>query len=154
MKFILIFIAASLLSLLVYSQCDNFHNSSFCLPNAREMEDMIISSQSKSGYLEARRKQSFQMTLFGKMDYKILFCANKKFFPIHFVLTEKETGIVIYDNSKDEYIESIGFTTDNTTIIIVDVILLAEGVEFKSARESRTCVGVPILYRKIAKTGF
>lgn len=154
MKPLIITIAALLFSLAGYSQCDDYHNKVSCRPSAQEAKDMILSSQSKSSYLEANKTYKFQMTLFGNMDYRIIFCTERKFYPIHYVITEKDTGIPLYDNEPDDYVESIGVSIENTTIVIVEVTLLAKDAKFKDLRQNRACLGVPILYRRIPKSGF
>lgn len=137
-----------------FSQCDEYHLSHSCRPSPQESKDMTLSSQSKSAYLVAKKTYSFQATLFGGMDYRIIFCADDKFFPIHYTITEKETSIPLYDNKDDDYVESIGVSIENTTIVIIQVTLLAEDAKFKDFRDNRACLGIPILYRKIPKTGF
>lgn len=119
-----------------------------------EAKDMILSSQSTSAYLEAYKTYTFNLVFFGKMDYKVIFCSKDKFYPVHYILTNKTTGVVLYDNMEDEYIESIGFSVDETIPIQVVVTLLAEGTEFKDLRKNRACLGICILYRKIPKLGF
>jgi hypothetical protein len=128
MKPFIITIAALLFSLAGYSQCDDYHNKITCRPSPQEAKDMILSSQSKSSYLEANKTYKFQMTLFGNMDYRIMFCTERKFYPIHYIITEKDTGIPLYDNEPD--------------------------AKFKDLRQNRACLGVPILYRRIPKSGF
>lgn len=154
MKPFIITIIALMYSLTGYSQCDEYYNRISCRPSPQEAKDMILSSQSKSSYLEARKTYKFQMTLFGNMDYRIIFCTERKFYPIHFVITEKDTGIPLYDNEMDDYVESIGVSIESTTIVIVEVTLLAKDAKFRDFRQNRACLGVPILYRRIPKSGF
>ncbi|MDX9770947.1 MAG: hypothetical protein RBT19_11330 [Tenuifilaceae bacterium] len=154
MKPFIITITALLFSMASYSQCDEYYNRISCRPSPQEAKDMILSSQSKSSYLEARKTYKFQMTLFGNMDYRIIFCTERKFYPIHYVITEKDTGIPLYDNEMDDYVESIGVSIENTTIVIVEVTLLAKDAKFRDFRQNRACLGVPILYRRIPKSGF
>jgi hypothetical protein len=154
MKHILYIVTFLLLASGAYSQCDNYHTGFYCRVTPQEAKDMVLSSQSRSAYVEANKAYNFQMTLFGDMDYRIIFCAGKKFYPIHYTITEKETGVLLYDNLDDDYIESIGFSIENTTIVIVEVTLLAKGAKFKDFRDGRTCIGIPILFRKRSKTGF
>jgi hypothetical protein len=143
-----------LLAKAAFAQCNNYHLSYNCRPSPSEAKDMYLSSQSRSVYLEAQVPYKFQMTLFGKMDYKIIFCAEKKFYPIHYTITEKATGKIFFDNKDDTFVESIGFSTDKTTIVVVECTLLAEKAKFDDIRDNRSCVGIPIMYRKIPKTGF
>jgi hypothetical protein len=136
-----------------FSQCETYYNKINCRPSPQEAKDMVLSSQSKGVMLEAQQTYTFQITLFRNMDYRIIFCAPRKFLPIHYVLTEKESGSVLFDNKDDDYIESIGFTTENTMIVEVKVTLLAKGAKFSDFRDNRTCFGMPILYRKVPKLG-
>lgn len=138
-----------------YSQrCDDYHLGVKCRPSPQEAKDMVISSQSRSAELEARKTYSFDMTFFRNMDYRVIFCADRKFYPIYYVITEKETGIVLFDNQEDNYVESIGFTSETTTIVTVELTLLAEDAKFDDFRENRACVGIPVLYRRVEKLGF
>ena len=138
-----------------YSQrCDEYHLSLSCRPSPQEAKDMILSSQSRSAELEAYKTYNFNMTFFRDMDYRIIFCTNRRFYPIHFVITEQETGNVFYDNKEDDYIESIGFTSENTTIVSIQVTLLAEDAKFRDFRQNRACIGIPVLYRRVTKLGF
>lgn len=138
-----------------YSQrCEEYYSSKSCRPGPHEVKDMILSSQSRGVELEARKTYTFRMTLFGSMDYRIVFCSHKRYLPVHYVIKEVETGNVLYDNKDDTYVESIGFTMENTTIVNVDVTLLAEETEFDDLRQNRACFGLPIYYRKVKKLGF
>ncbi|PKP40469.1 MAG: hypothetical protein CVT95_13630, partial [Bacteroidetes bacterium HGW-Bacteroidetes-12] len=139
MKRIIQLLLILLITQSAYSQCDEYHLSHSCRPSPQEAKDMILSSQSKSAYLEANKTYSFQVTLFGGMDYRIIFCTASKFYPIHYTITEKETRIPLYDNKEDSYVESIGVSIENTTIVIIEVTLLAENAKFKDFRDNRAC---------------
>ena len=135
-------------------RCDTYYTSYNCRPSPQEAKDMILSSQSKGVELEAYKTYTFRMTLFRNMDYRIIFCTQRKFLPIHYVIKEAETGNILYDNKDDDYVESIGFTMETTTIVNVDVTLLAEKANFKDLRQNRACFGLPILFRRVEKIGF
>ena len=154
MKPLIITIVSLLIASASYSQCTDYHRRSRCRPSARETGDMNFSGQSKSAYLEANKTYKLQMTLFGGMDYKIFFCTEDDFYPIHYVITEKESGILLYDNEMDEYVESIGVTIENTTPVIVKVTLLAKDAEFEDMGRNRACIGIPVLYRRVPKSTF
>ena len=136
-----------------FAQCDDYHLTNPCKLSPKESKGMFLSTQSRSGMLEAKKTYSFQIVLFGKMDYKIIFCTQSELYPIHFVITERESGNVFYDNMEDGYIESIGLTTDETITFIVEVTLLAEGVELTDFDQNRGCLGMPVLYRRVPKFG-
>jgi hypothetical protein len=153
MKKIFFLLLTALATQFAFGQCDRFHFSSYCRIKPSESKGMVLSSQSKSGLLEANKTYSFQVVLFGNMDYKLIFCTQGEFSPVHFVISERESGQVYYDNQEDEYIESIGLTTDNTMTFIFQVTLLAEGTEFKDFNQNRGCIGMPIMYRRVPKMG-
>lgn len=153
MKKLILLIYSALAVQFSYAQCDDYHLSSQCKLSPKESKGMYLSTQSRSGLLEAKKTYSFQIVLFGNMDYKIIFCTQSELYPVHFVITERESGEVYYDNEKDEYVESIGLTTDKTITFIVEVTLLAEGVELTDFNQNRGCLGMPIMYRRVPKFG-
>jgi hypothetical protein len=153
-KLLLIGLFVCLGSLTYAQRCDTYYTSYSCRPSPQEAKDMILSSQSRGAELEANKTYSFRVTFFRNMDYRLIFCAPQKFYPIHYVIKDAEEGNVLFDNKDDDYIESIGFTMENTTIVTIDVTLLAEGAKFKDFRQNRTCFGLPILYRRVEKIGF
>jgi hypothetical protein len=154
MKKLILLIFSALAVQSSYAQCDGYHISSQCKLSSKESKGMFLSTQSRSGTLEANITYSFQIVLFGRMDYKIIFCTQDEFYPVHFVITERESGEVYYDNEVDEYVESIGLTTDKTITFIVEVTLLAEGTEFNDFKQNRGCLGMPVMYRRVPKFGF
>lgn len=138
-----------------FAQCEDYFLSMYCRPSPQEAKDMNLSSQSKSAYVLARQTYSFKFMLFSKMDYRIIFCSPEKFYPIHYVLKNRETGEVLFDNKDDEYVESISISIIEESIPVqAEVTLLAEDTKFKDLRKDRTCLGVCIMYRKIPRLGF
>jgi len=139
----------------VYSQrCKDYHLGANCRPKINEAIGFIPSSQSRSAVLEAHKLYTFNMSLFRNTDYRIIFCCDRNFYPIHFTIFNDESGEVIYDNKNDDYVESIGFSTDNPMNVTVHITLLAEKKEFKDIGQNRTCLGMLVLYKKIPKIGF
>lgn len=150
-----------LLSILIAStfaslaQCDDYHLSLYCRPSPQEAKDMTLSSQSKSAYVIARQTYKFEFMLFRRMDYRIIFCSPEKFYPIHYVLKDRNTGVVLFDNQDDEYVESISISViDESIAVEAEMTLLAKDTEFKDLRKDRACLGICIMYRKIPKLGF
>lgn len=137
------------------AQCDEYFLSLHCRPTPQEAKDMYLSSQSKSAYVLAYETYKFNFMLFSRMDYRIIFCSKEKFYPIHYVLKNKNTGEILFDNKDDEYVESISISIiDETIPVQAEVTLLAKDTEFKDLRKDRTCLGVCIMYRKIPRLGF
>ena len=155
MQRIVLFLIVSAASLsTLYAQCDDFHLSRNCRPSPHEAKDMNLSGQSRSTLLEARNTYDLEMMLFGRMDYKMFFCTQRKFYPIHFIITDIESGEVLFDNSTDDYVEALGFSTDKTTRINVQVTLIAEDAEFRDIRENLGCIGITVLFRRTPRLGF
>lgn len=155
MKKIIIPVALIFASVISYAQCDEYYLSLHCRPTPQEAKDMNLSSQSRSAYVLARETYTFQFILFRKMDYRIIFCSAEKFYPVHYVLKNRNTGEVLFDNKDDEYVESISMSIIEESIpVTAEVTLLAEGTVFKDLRKDRTCLGICIMYRRIPKLGF
>lgn len=155
MKKIIISVALIIASVVSYAQCDEYYLSLHCRPTPQEAKDMNLSSQSRSAYVLARETYTFQFILFRKMDYRIIFCSTEKFYPVHYVLKNRNTGEVLFDNKDDEYVESISMSIIEESIpVTAEVTLLAEGTVFKDLRKDRTCLGICIMYRRIPKLGF
>jgi len=81
-------------------------------------------------------------------------CAKEKLFPIHYRIIDADTKEVFYDNEEDDYVEQVGFSNEQTRKIILEVTMLAEKFKPKDMLDSRACVGILILWRKMPKTGF
>ena len=154
MKNILLIVIVLAAKTVTFAQCYEYYLSYHCRPTPFEAKDMNLSSQSKSAYIEAYKTYSFQMTLFRKMDYRIIFCAVERFYPVHYVLKDKNTGMVLFDNQTDEYVQSFSVSVEETIPVIAEVTLLANKAEFKDLRKDRTCLGIGIMYRRIPKMGF
>jgi hypothetical protein len=83
---------------------------------------------------------------YGGDDYYVSVCAHRKFGNIQFrILEDNEKRNLIYDNSKDNYSESIIFSNTITRNIIIEVTV-PEG-DGRNLSDRR-CVGVVIEFRK------
>ena len=133
-------------------KCVNYYKSHECADFNKK--GFYLFGQSRSTVLEIGVKSQFEVVLKGERDYIVTCCTERGYYPVHFVLTTKDGGEVLYDNMTDDYMNSIGFTIENTQTIIISVTLLAEGKQPEDFDENRACVGVAIQFRKTPRIGF
>lgn len=134
--------------------CSGFHNSIYCRTPGEA--DYIPSGYSKSVLLDTKKAYQYAMTLAPGRDYIISVCCEPKFKPVKFRIIDISKDTVIYDNSEDDYMESIGFSvTQNPLNIIVEMTVMAKNVKHpKFADETRSCAGLKVMYRIIGRVGF
>lgn len=132
--------------------CSGFHKTRFCTPP--DIVGFRIFGQSRSRLVEAKKTFRYKVVLFGGYDYKIGICTERGYGPVQFKIIDAADNTVFYDNSNDEYIESVGFAVEKTKNAIFEVTVLAAKKEFKDALDARACCGIAIYWRKIPKTGF
>lgn len=133
-------------------RCSDFHKTSACL--AKPVEGFKLYGQSRSAFLEINKPFEYKFVLYGNKDFILVLCTEYRYSPIHFRLIDEETKEVIYDNSAENYVESIGFTNENTRKVILEVTLLAERIKPEDGSDTRACAGFNIQWRKIPKIGF
>ncbi len=110
--------------------------------------------QARSALLEINKSYQYQVILYGKKDYKMSVCTETEYYPVHYRLINSKTKEVFYDNAEDDYMESIGFTIDNTISMIIETTILPENINPEDPIDIRACVGIQILWRKAPKLGF
>lgn len=132
--------------------CRRYHHSSRC--DVKKSKDYNQYGQARSAVLEYGKTYSYELIFYGGKDYKVQICADDGFYPIHFKLLDAATMSVFYDNMEDDYIESVGFVSDEHTPMIIEIELLAEGLMPEDGKDLRSCVGIQILWRKIPSLGF
>jgi hypothetical protein len=132
--------------------CKNYLKKKKCGP--LHPDDFKMSGQSRTAMFELKVKSGHEFILYGKTDYKIICCTDKKYYPLHFKITEKQSGEILYDNIEDDYNESVGFTTESTQVVIIEVELLSKDYEPNDFSKNRACGGLLILWRKTPKLGF
>lgn len=152
MKRLSIIILLLFASFLIFGQnCSKYHKSIGC--RVTNSEGFKPFGQSKSAILDAGKTYKYQVVLFGGYDYKIGLCTEKGFTPIHLKIINAENQTVFYDNSEDEYTETVGFSNEITKNVIFEVTLMASEMEFRDIGDTRACLGVAILWHKIPKMG-
>ena len=132
--------------------CYKYHLERACTSKSRD--DFRFYGQSRSALLEVDSASTLSVLFYGNKDYIVTVCAEKGFYPIHFIIRNTETGRIFYDNMEDEYIESVGFTIDHPQKLEIDVTLIPDKNDIKDFEDSQACVGVFIEWRRTGKLGF
>jgi len=106
----------------------------------------FYSKQSKSALFRQGQISELRVIAYSGEDYYVSVCAHRKFGDIRFRIIEDNTERrIIYDNSTDNYSESVIFTNEITRNLIIEVSV-PEG-DNKTSNDRR-CVGVVIQFRK------
>ena len=142
-----------ILSSNAFSQsCRKFQHHKNC--RIADSFDFKQYGQAKSALLEINKSFTYQAVFYGKKDYKMNVCTESGYYPVHYRLINAETKEVFYDNSENDYVESLGFTIDKNITMIIEVTILAEDIDPEDPIDIRACVGIQILWRKAPKLGF
>ena len=126
-------------------ECVDYHTLGDCSMDLRK--DFEIYSQSKSAMISAKDTIEFNIVFYGRKDYIFSFCTHRKFYPIHFLLIDPDTGETLYDNKDDRYIESLGIGFDVTKNLIIRIDVLARKATEAEIEEYLGCVGLLIQYK-------
>ena len=139
-----------------YSQaCYGIHGSMLCTIPAPDINEYRTSTYSKSVLLKTRMPYKYSLVLMPGKDYIVGVCCELPYKPVKFKLLDLVKDSIVYDNSTDDYMESIGFTVEENPLnLIIEVTVMAPDVKEKSGEETRSCMGLRILYRTIGKKGF
>ena len=137
-----------------YSQrCKGFHHHNNCWTKDIK-KDFKQYGQARSAILEINQSYTYQAIFYGRKDFKLLICTEFGYYPVHYQLINPENQKVFYDNAEDDYVESVGFTTDKNIKLIIEVTILAKDIEPEDAKDIRICAGIQILWRKTPQLGF
>ena len=126
-------------------ECVEYHTVGDCTMDIQK--DFQLYSQSKSATISAKDTIEFNIVFYGQKDYIFSFCTHRKFYPIHFLLIDPETGDVLYDNKDDRYLESLGIGFDVTRNLIIRINVLARKASEEEIEEYLSCVGLLIQYK-------
>jgi hypothetical protein len=149
--FIIIYI---FLSVSVDAQnCSNYHKrvGEF---NKYKPLGFLYGSQSTSITFEINETYNTDFVFYGNRDYVINFYIEKKYLPIQFKVKNTNTNELLFDNSSDEKLLSLGFSIAETTPITIECKVLAKNINPANFDENRGCLGVLILYKPTPKLGF
>jgi len=104
-------------------------------------------SQSKGYQISTRDTIEVSVVFYGQKDYIFTFCTEKNLYPVHFMIYDTETGILIYDNKDDRYIESLGVGLDVTKNLTFKITTLASIHELSAKTDQSGCLGVLFQYK-------
>ncbi len=130
---------------LISQNCENHHLDGDCRYDIQR--GYKIYSQSHSASLSPIDTIEINAVFYGQKDYILSFCTHKKMYPIHFVLIDKQTNQVLYDNEEDKYLESLGLGFDVTKSLIIKVDVLARESTEEEIKENVGCLGLLIQYK-------
>ena len=132
--------------------CNGFNKSKRCTRYAGG--EYKTYGQSQNALLMADSTYRCQVVLFGNKEYRISFCSENGFSPIHIRLIDVATKEVTYDNETDQYIESVGFTVEKTRQVMIEVTLMPKNKNWENIRQATSCLGILIQWDKMPKIGF
>ena len=142
-----------ILSSNAFSQsCQGFHHHKNC--RIYDSYDFKQYGQTRSALLEINKSFTYQAVFYGQKDYKMNVCTESGYYPVHYRLINAENKEIFFDNSEDDYVESVGFTIDKNITMIIEVTILAEDINPEDPIDIRACAGIMILWRKAPKLGF
>jgi hypothetical protein len=106
-------------------------------------------SISRTAFVEVNKAILCTAVFPANKDYIIDFCSESKYKPIKIRLMDKKTNVVIYDNSVDNYRESIDFTLeDNPVIMIIEVTVASNNKDQDNYEVQGACSGFRIFFKK------
>ncbi|PID93187.1 MAG: hypothetical protein CSA96_00470 [Bacteroidetes bacterium] len=132
-------------SLLLGQNCDNHHMDGDCRYDLKRGHKLY--TQSRSALVSPLDTTEFDIVFYGQKDYILSFCTHKKMYPIHFVLIDKQTEQVLYDNEEDKFLESLGLGFDVTKSLIIRINVLARESTEEEIQENVGCLGLLIQYK-------
>ena len=125
--------------------CTNYHELGDCIMDRNK--DFKIYSQSKSIAISPLDTVELNIVFYGQKDYIISFCTHRKFYPINFKLIDPDTREILYDNTQDRYIESLGVGFDVTKSLTIQVSVLARKATPEEIEGYIGCLGLLLQYR-------
>ena len=129
--------------------CVGYHEVGDCMLDRQK--GFKVYSQSKSVSMSLLDTVELNIVFYGQKDYILSFCAHKKMYPIHFNLIDPETGLVLYDNTNDKYIESLGIGFDVTKSLLIKMDVLARKASEEEIENFLGCLGLFIQYKNYEK---
>jgi len=129
----------------VAQDCVNYHEIGDCMMEWQR--GYKIYSQSKSVSISHMDTVELNIVFYGQKDYILSFCAHQKMYPIHFVLMDQQSKQVLYDNSQDRYIESLGLGFDVTKSLLIKMDVLSRKATEEEIKDFIGCLGLLIQYK-------
>lgn len=152
MKKLVLLAITFVITLNLYCQnCNSFHKDIAC--KVEDLEGFKLFGQSRSATVMPGATNKYQVILFGGYDYKVGICTLKGFTPIHFRIINPADQSILFDNEKDKFIETVGFSNEKTKNVIFELTLSSPKKAPTDVWETRACLGIAIYWHKIPKLG-
>jgi hypothetical protein len=148
LKFYLIpVLALGIVTPVLSQDCKDFNKSKDCYVYVPLDRDFQIYNQARSTYAEIGKPTIYKVVLYGKKDFIVGVCAGGKFYrQIRLRIIDGISHKVLYDNKDYDYIESFGFTIEETQPLDLEITVLSKD---KMAQSSKVCLGIQILWSPV-----
>lgn len=127
--------------------CKDFINSKYF--KLSKPGDFKQYGQSKGIPVVVRKTYTFEIVFVGKNEYKMGIATESDYEPIHIRMIDKKTNKVLFDNKKYQYMGSVSFYIEKTSMISVEVTVLAIDEPFILPEDVRVCLGIKIYNQSV-----
>lgn len=134
--------------------CTESLNKSCSFGESKEYKQFIIT---RAAYVEVNTPNLCSVVLPPKKDYLIKFCSEAKGKPLRIKIFNKETENLIYDNSTENFAESITLSVDDhplyirIEIIVGEVTVIKKDMNKDDSGIIRACAGFWIYFKRQSK---
>lgn len=132
--------------------CVTYHRQAGC--SMASEPGFIYNSQSKSGIFAKGTTSKLKFVGFAGFDYSISLCADKSLgTEIGMVLSDANTGEVLYDNATDAKSPHMEFSCETSRNMFITITIPGSGPS-KGKTADAACLGVLIEQKVTPKVGF
>lgn len=149
-KAIILFACMAMISSTLVAQrndCKKFHLYADC--NANPGPRFKYDGQSRSNIIGVGDQLIYSLVLYENKQYVINFCTSDYFQPIHVKVMNATDDDVIYDNSEDQYLESLKLNIDQTQRLKIMVEVMAKDMSEEDQLDYFGCIGMLVKSKKI-----
>lgn len=137
--FILIFVFG--ITLAKAQNCQEYHKHFCRIPDF----SFFYNGQSKSADFAVGQTSELHFIVYEGMDYYISVCGHKKYKKIRWkILEDNEERTLLFDNLKQNYIDTVKFSIKNTRRFILEVSIPEVPENGEKGDPTKRCVGVLI----------
>lgn len=138
--------------ILYAGNCTYYHQENCPIPDF----SFYYNGQSKSAKFKLGQTSELRIVVYEGEDYFISVCAPKKWKPIRLrILEDNEERTLLFDNKKQNYVDSVKFSNQVTKRLILEISTPAFNESDDKADPNETkCVGVLIASRRSEETEF
>jgi len=128
------------------NNCRKFHLYAEC--NANPGPRFKYDGQSRSNIIGVGDQLIYNLVFYSDRQYSLSFCTSEYFEPIHLQLLDADSEELLYDNSADEFRQTLTLNVDYTQRIKILVEIKAESMTEEEKLEYLGCLGMMIQYKK------